>query len=189
MRSTWSSSSRSASSCTSCWRRTPPRPETTPLRTGTRRAGQDGALPGEEPVVRQRRGRDHGFGLVERPQRKMRVRADGERRARAGRAHEELTVRDAVALVDLDRDPALHAERDEPLLPLRGVRDLGVAERLQRRERWMAEDVDAVSLDALRDDLQDPLADPRPNGRIREAVTRLGSLVARLPVIARVVVG
>src|SRR5437867_11140499 len=50
----------------------------------------------------------------------------------------------------------------------------------------MAEDVDAVSLDALRDDLQDPLADPRLNGGIREAVTSLERLAPPLHVVARV---
>src|SRR5437867_5983816 len=94
--------------------------------------------------------RDHRFGPRERAKLEMRVRPDGERRAGARRANEELAVRYTVALVDLDRDAARNAERDEPLLPLLGVDDLGVADGLQRREGRMAEDVDAIARDPLR---------------------------------------
>src|SRR5437899_1959491 len=48
--------------------------------------------------------RDHRFGPHERAKLEMGVRPDGERRAGARRAKEELAVRYTVALVDLDRD-------------------------------------------------------------------------------------
>ena len=84
----------------------------------------------------------------------MRVGTDGEQRARACGPHQELAVGHAVALVDLDRDAPLNAEIDEALLPFLGIDALGIAERLKRGERGVAEDVEVLAVNPFRDDLE-----------------------------------
>src|SRR4029079_16460995 len=118
----------------------------------------------------------------------VRVGTDGEERAGARRAQEEFPVWHAIALVQLDGDPALDAEIDEPLLPLLGIDALGVAERLKRGERRVAEDVDAVAVDPVGDDLERPLEDSFLQLRIGKAFALLPGLEAALHERARVVV-
>src|SRR5438105_13880522 len=85
-------------------------------------------------------------------------------------------MRHAVAFVDLDRDAALHAEIDEPLLPFLGINPLRIAERLKRRERRVAQDVDAVAVDPLGNDLERALEDPPLERRLAEAIALLERL-------------
>src|SRR5438132_12326350 len=79
-------------------------------------------------------------------------------------------MRHAVALVDLDRDVALHAEIDEPLLPFLGIHPLGIAKRLKCRERRVAQDVDAVAVYPFGNYLERALEDPSLERGIAEAV-------------------
>src|SRR5207245_5207289 len=125
-------------------------------------------------------GGDHGVGLVQRLDLEMRVGADGEESAGACRADEELGVGHAVALVDLDRDAAFHAEIDQPLLPLLGVHAFGIAERLQCGERGMAEDVDAIALDPLRDHLERALEETLLKLRIPNAIALVDGIALSL---------
>ncbi len=81
-------------------------------------------------------------------------------------------MRHAVALVDLDRDVALHAEIDEPLLPLLGINPLRIAKRLKCRERRVAQDVDAVAVNPFGNYLERALEDPPLERGIAEAVAR-----------------
>src|SRR6184192_3109795 len=85
-------------------------------------------------------------------------------------------MRHAVALVDLDRDVALHAEIDEPLLPLLGINPLGIAKRLKCRERRVAQDVDAVAVNPFGNYLERALENPPLERGIAEAVALLEHL-------------
>ena len=98
----------------------------------------------------------------------MRVGAYGEARAETLRPLEERAVGHAVRLVHLDRHVRRDAEADEPLLPLRRVQDLRIAERGERRHRGVSEDVDADPLDAVSHDVERALAHAHDERRVRE---------------------
>src|SRR5437016_11449321 len=95
----------------------------------------------------------------------------------------------AVALVDLYPDSPLDAEVDEPLLPLLGIDALGIAERLKRRERGMAEDVDAIAVDPLGDDFERAFEYPFLERGVGEPLPLLPSFHPTLHECTRVVVG
>src|SRR5438105_15724431 len=86
----------------------------------------------EERRITDARLTDHRGGALERQEVEVGVRPDGEPRAAGVGALEERAMRQAVGLVDLERDAVLDAERDEPLLPLERVRRIGIAERRER---------------------------------------------------------
>src|SRR2546430_7181417 len=90
------------------------------------------AAPVEEGRLADIRVTDHRRGPLEREQLEVGVRPDGEPRAAGVSALEERAMRQAVGLVDLERDAVLDAERDEPLLPLERVRRIRIAERRER---------------------------------------------------------
>src|SRR5206468_7732701 len=117
------------------------------------------ATSGEETGLVERRPANHRHRLVQRSELEVRVRSDRETRTEPLRALEELAVRDAVGLVHLDRDVGIDARPDETFLPFRGERPLGVAERRKGTHRGVPEDVDALGLDALADDLERALSD------------------------------
>src|SRR5207244_10696012 len=85
-------------------------------------------------------------------------------------------MRHAGAPADRDRDVALHAEIDEPLLPLLGIDPLGIAKRLKCRERRVAQDVDAVAVYPFGNYLERALEDPPLERGIAEAVALLERL-------------
>src|SRR5438093_3576649 len=117
------------------------------------------ATSGEETGLVERRPADHRHRLVQRAELEVRARPAREARTEPLRALEELAVRDAVGLVHLDRDVGIDARPDETFLPFRGERRLGVAERRKGTHRGVPEDVDALGLDALADDLERALSD------------------------------
>src|SRR5213593_913729 len=94
------------------------RPSTQLCAAGCTRAK---AAPVQKGSVADARLADHRRGPLERQQLEVRVRPDGEPGAARVGPFEERAVRQAVGLVDLERDAVLDAERDEPLLPLDGV--------------------------------------------------------------------
>src|SRR6266550_6717404 len=118
----------------------------------------------------------------------MCIGTDREQRARASRADKEFPVRHAIAFVDLDGDTTLDAQVDQPLLPFLGIDAFGIAERLERGERGVAEDVDAIVVDALGDDLERLLENPPLKRGVRETLPLLPALDAPLHERSRVVV-